>query len=382
MPTPALPTVLRELLSLPTAAFVEHAVLDYVRRFCAALPGVTLTSDRWGNLLARYRCDPPARTPLVFTAHTDHPGFCALQMAGPRRLRAAFRGWVEPEYFVGTKVRFWSGDRWVRGRVAKVAKAAKVYRMIGRTARPEEVLIDVASAVAPNSPGMWDLPDPVLKRGLVHARGCDDIAGCAAMCALLERLSRRRAAAEVYCLFTRAEEVGFIGAIGAAREGTVPRELPIIAIETSKELPSARIGDGPILRVGDKSSVFTPELTAFCARVAADLAERRKGFRYQRKLMDGGTCESTAYCVYGYAATGMCVALGNYHNMDTRRKKIAAEFISLADWTGMVDWFEALVLDETGFGAESGALRRTIDERFEKYRPLLEAAPGAEPDRA
>lgn len=367
-----MPKTLRDLLALPTAPFVETAVLDYVKAACKALPGVKLTRDRWGNLLARYRHQPRKTSPLVFTAHTDHPGFAALEMTDRKTLRAAFRGWVEPEYFVGTRVRFWSGGRWITGRIAEITRTARLYRMIGRTARPEEVAVAVASPVAAGSPGMWDLPEPKLdRRGLVHARGCDDIAGCGAMLALLERLAKKRASADVYCLFTRAEEVGFVGAIGAAKIGTIPRKLPIIAIETSKTLPSARIGDGPILRVGDKSSIFTPEVTAFCNRVAIEVAERRKSFRYQRKLMDGGTCESTAYYAYGYAATGMCVALGNYHNMDAERKKIASEYISLADWTGMVDWFEALVLDKTGYSGDSGALRQNLDKRFADYEALL-----------
>jgi endoglucanase len=366
-----LPAILAELLALPTAAFVETHVLRCIEHHCRRLAGVTLRYDRHGNLLARYRHRPRAVPSLAFTAHTDHPGFCALRMRDRSTLLAAFRGWVEPEYFVRTLVRFWSGGRWVRGRVQEITRVARLYRMIGRTARPEEVAVRISSPVEPGCPGMWDLPDPALRNGKVYARGCDDIAGCAAMVALLQRLSRRRARADVYCLFTRAEEVGFVGAIGAARTGTLPRRTPIIAIECSKALPSARIGDGPILRVGDKSSVFTPAVTAFCDRVAKDLLERDGAFAYQRKLMDGGTCESTAYVAYGYAATGICVALGNYHNMDVDRGRIASEYISLADWNRMVDFFEALVLDERGYGGEDRALRAGLDKRFAHYRTLL-----------
>ncbi len=367
----AIPRILQELLTLPTAPFVEAAVLDAVKMRCAKFNNVRASTYRHGNLLVRYRNNPRKVTPLVFTAHTDHPGFAALSMDGRKRLRAAFRGWVEPEYFNKAGVRFWSGGRWIKGRVSEILKTAKLYRMIGRTARPEEVAIAIDEPVAPGSPGMWDLPDPYEKGGCVHARGCDDIAGCAAMLALLERLSRKKARADVYCLFTRAEEVGFVGAIGAARDGTIPRKPPIVAIETSKALPSARIGDGPILRVGDKSSVFTPEVTAFCHRVGMDLSEKRKAFKYQRKLMDGGTCESTAYYAYGYAATGMCVALGNYHNMNTETKKIDCEYISLEDWLGMVDWFEALVLDERGYKGGDDEIRSGLEKRFSEWRKLL-----------
>jgi endoglucanase len=373
-----MPRLLRELLALPTAPFLEGEVLSYLETFCRRLPGVVLSRDPCGNLLARYRKGSPATGPVAFTAHMDHPGFAALEMRAGRKLRAAFRGWVEPEYFPDAPVRFWTGQKWIRGTVLEVTRTAKLPRASGRKARPEEVLITVEQAVAPDSPGMWDLPEPELRRGCVYARACDDLAGCAALAALLVRLARAQAEADVYCLFTRAEEVGFVGAIGAARAGTIPKDVPVVAIETSKALPHAPVGEGPILRVGDRVSVFSSGATAFCQRVAAGLAERKRNFAFQRRLMDGGTCESTAYSVYGYETTGICVALGNYHNMDTRRRRIASEYVSLRDWMRMVDWFEALARDQRGVAAERASLRAGIDERFENYLPLLaKIAPAA-----
>lgn len=373
----ALPRVLREMLALPTAAFVETAVLDYVCGMCGKMSHTDLSEDGHGNLLVRYRRQPPRKTrPLVFSAHTDHPGFVAHEMLDRRTLRAEFRGGVYVEYFDGAGVRFWSDGRWVRGRVLEVTRTKDVYRLIQKMRMPEEAIVRVAYAVSPGAPGMWDLPDPSLKGGKVYARGCDDIVGCAAMLALLERLVTKKVRAEVYCLFTRAEEVGFIGAIGAARDGTIPRGLPIVAIEASSARAGAGIGDGPVLRVGDKASIFTPGLTAFCGRVATELARRRKSFRFQRKLMDGGTCESTAYAVYGYDVTGICLALGNYHNMDTDKRRIALEYVSLNDWKRMVDWFEALVMDPAGYdGSAAGdALRRDFEKRFKDWQPVLHAA--------
>jgi endoglucanase len=228
---------------------------------------------------------------------------------------------------------------------------------------------------------MWHLPEPYERAGNVYARDCDDIAGCAAMLELLARLSRKRARAEIYCLFTRAEEVGFIGAIGAAKARTMPKKLPIIAIETSSALPNAPIGAGPILRVGDRMSVFEPSVTAFCDRVAQKLAKRRKRFQFQRKLMDGGSCESTAYVAYGYLATGICLALGNYHNMDKAKQKIACEYVSLNDYRLMVDWFEALALDETGYRRDDSTIRDNLEKSFARWLPLLEESGSPKPKR-
>jgi len=370
----AIPKTLKDLLTLPTAPFAEGAVLRYLARACARLADVDVAFDAHGNLLVRYRRRPRrGRVALALVAHTDHPGFVVRERIDRRTVRAEFRGGVRPEYFPGAGVRFWTAAGWVRGRVAALAEARQVADVAGAMWRPEDVRIHVPEPVAAGDLGMWDLPDPELRDGRVYARGCDDIAGAAALLQMLQNLSRRRTAGEIYVLFTRAEEVGFVGALGAVRAGTLPKSLPVVSIETSSALPGVTPGAGPILRVGDRAAVFHPGLTAYLDRVARDLAQRQKTFAYQRKLMDGGTCEAAPFLAYGYVAGGICVALGNYHNMDTRRRKIGPEYISLADWRRMVQWFEALAGDERGYeeAADVGLLRPRMEERWTTYAELL-----------
>lgn len=367
----SLPRLLRDFLTAPTAPFREDAVLELIRARCVKLAGVKVSADRYGNLVAHYRHKPPKTTPLVFAAHTDHPGFVAQEMLDAKHVRAEFRGGVHDDYFVGSKVRFFTDEGLVKGTITELHSTKPTKRRpIVRA--PKMADIKVPREIAPETIGMWDLPDPELKGDLLHARDCDDITAVAAIVALLERLSKKQAKAEVYGLFTRAEEVGFVGAIGASKIGTIPRKLPIIAIENSNAMAGAEIGGGPIVRVGDRLSVFTPELTQFCQRVAEDLTHRRKNFAFQRKLMDGGACESTAYVAYGYAATGICLALGNYHNMDQKRGKIASEYISLSDWKRMLDWFEALVMDKQGYGHEQQNLYERLEKRFGHFLAQLE----------
>ena len=105
----------------------------------------------------------------------------------------------------------------------------------------------------------------------------------------------------------------------------------VVGVECSQAIAGVTLGAGPILRVGDKATVFTPAATAYCQVVAEQLAAQDKSFTFQRKLMDGGTCESTAYCHYGYNATGICLPLGNYHNMDEARGRLGPEFLDVRD---------------------------------------------------
>ncbi len=365
-----LPKPLADVLALPTAPFCEAAVLTYLEDACRDLPGVKLRHDRYGNLLAHYRHQPRKITPLAFVAHTDHPGFVAEAMVRKNVLRAAFRGGVKVEYFADSRVRFLVDDQWTRGRVLRLSKVDPP-RVPGGNPVPKEAHIEVRRDVPPGCLGMWDLPKPSLRKDRVQARVCDDLAGVAAALTLLQRLSRKRAGGEVYVLFTRAEEVGFVGAVGAIQAGTLPKRVAVVSIETSSALPNAPIGAGPILRVGDRGTMYTPRLAAFTTRVAQELAKRKKAFQYQRKLMDGGMCEASAFGSYGFDVTGICLALGNYHNMNTRRQRIGSEYVGLRDYENMVDLFEALVLDKQGPGVADGQLRQRIDKLFAESKALL-----------
>lgn len=362
--------ILLEMLSLPTAPFAEHRVIEYIERFCAKRANLTLKPDEAGNMLIRVRKgNRRVARPVCITAHLDHPGFVADRMISKQRLRANWRGGVSKEYFVGSRVRFHVGDAKVRGCVRSV-KSAKAD---GRE-RVVSAIIDTSADVPPELIGMWDLPAPKIRGSRIHAGPCDDLSGAAAMLCAMDRLARGAKSCDAYFLFTRAEEVGFVGAIASVRLKTIPRQSYVVAMETSSELPYARMGDGPILRVGDRATTFTSAATAHCNRVAQDLTAADRGFRFQRKLMDGGMCESTAYCELGHDATGLCLALGNYHNMDIKRKRIAPEFIDLTDFHNVVKWFVELGRTRVAYTGRDDALRKRLRGIERKTSSLLRAS--------
>ena len=359
--------ILEDVLSIPTAPFAEHMVIDYVERFCAGRKNLILQHDGAGNILVRVRRGKGrvARPPCI-TAHLDHPGFVADRMISKGRLRAHWRGGVAPEYFVGAGVRFFVDREWIKGRVRSIKTS-----MDSRRKRVETATIDLPREVPPGSVGMWDFPDPIVRGTRIYARGCDDLAGVAAILCCIDKLLRARYACDAYFLFTRAEEVGFIGAMAAVRAGTIPKKCYVVVMETSSELPHAQMGDGPILRVGDRATTFTSPVTAHCREVADDLARGNKSFKYQRKLMDGGTCESSAFCTLGYETTGLCIALGNYHNVNVKRKRLGPEYIDLHDFDNCVKWFVALARNSRLYTGRDDSLRARLNKLSRTYNPLL-----------
>jgi endoglucanase len=162
----------------------------------------------------------------------------------------------------------------------------------------------------------------------------------------MEEIIASSAPAHVTALLTRAEEAGFIGALSASVHESLPTDGLIVAIEASKAHASARLGEGVIVRVGDRARMFDPSLTAHVAAIAQKLAARDKAFRFSRQLMSGGTCESTAYAMFGYRATGLCLALGNYHNQG-QVDKVAPEQIDARDFECLVKLLAALPADDS-----------------------------------
>lgn len=377
---------LRHILDLPTAPFAERQVIAYIREFVAARPALRMGTDPYGNLLVKYT---PARRrkkkggrPILFSAHMDHPGFRAAGMLDSKHVRAEWRGWVQARYFKDARIRFFVDGQWVPAVIEQVIphpsgkgprRATSSARSVGADSPPMAVIAKAKGVVPAGSLGMWDLPDAVIRNDCIHARGCDDTAGVAAIICTLDAICRRGAPVPCYACFTRAEEVGFAGALAAVSVGTLPRDALVVAVECSRALPSAAIGDGPVLRVGDKASIFTPAVTAYCQVAAEQLAVADRSFRFQRKLMDGGTCESTAYCHYGYDATGICLPLLNYHNMDTQSERIAPEAVGVDDFLNLVNWFIVLagLPAKVKFDGGHPGLTKRLDALLKQHRSLL-----------
>jgi putative aminopeptidase FrvX len=334
---------LLELTGLPTASGREDRVVAWVTAWAKRRRSVRLQSDRYGNLMLK-RVGARSPRPIVLTAHMDHPAFVVVEQPEPAKIVAEFRGGVEDRYIVGTRVRLHlDGGASRLGRVIELNKP-------GKSGEPREasgdkrVLIEFAKPVTakPGDVLTWDLPAPKITKGRLRAPACDDLAGMAAAVSAFEVLLRAKpkpGSADVRVLLTRAEEVGFIGAIGACKSGIIPKAARLLALETSKSFADSPIGGGPIVRVGDRTSSFDPDLTYRVGQVAQRIQELDRGFDWQRKLMTGGTCEASAYQALGFTATCLCLALGNYHNMHEPaggRPRIDSEVISLADYHGLV----------------------------------------------
>lgn len=365
MPSAAI-KLLTELCSIPTAPFKEHFVLNWIDNF-AKQNKIKVTKDSFGNRLLSV--GPASGARLIFVAHADHPGLVANEMIDAKALRATFHGGVLSDFVIGEKVKFFAGKRGeneIRGKISQVTKKAEWGDY------PIEVLVNVKSPVLAGTPGMFDQGAGRVRGGRFYSRVCDDLAGVAAILAAMQQLSRKKLRAPVCTLITRAEEIGFIGAMAAVKSKELLRKTDrLISVECSAEQPYALQGNGVILRVGDRTSIFNSAFTYWINMQCEELAKTDKTFKYQRCLMPGGSCEGTVFDSHGYLAAAACVPLGNYHNMDRANKKIGPEFVDLRDWENEVKLFTRLGEEAHDVDLKFGALKKRLETRYKLFGKLL-----------
>ncbi|MCE7973974.1 MAG: hypothetical protein DYG92_06560 [Leptolyngbya sp. PLA1] len=325
---------LLHLTQLPTAAGREHHVIEWITRWAAQRPLVAVTSDAGG----------------VMDAYFTDASVMLHSAPGPVRARLTGR---QPQ--------------------AAASDLFPIYTAV--TESPHHA--------APGDVAVWDVPPAEVTDGRVHTLACDDLAALAAALAAFDALLRRPPTECVRLLLTRAEEVGFVGAIGACRHSTIPRGARLIALENSRAFADSPLGGGPIVRVGDRLSIFSPGLTAAIAKRAEEHAAANPGWKWQRKLMAGGACEASVFCQAGFEATCVCLPLGNYHNMgdldavqagtNATPPRVAREYIATSDFEGLVDLLIACG-ERLGAGP---SLAERFDKLWEQRRVILGPQPRA-----
>ena len=321
---------LSEISGYPTASFYEARVAAHIMGELERL-GLPYQKDDYGNIIATYEgANSPAK-PLAIIAHMDHPGFEVLDATHGRLL-----GEVRKEYFEqSVKVRVFPAA----GHSLLITHQGILGRIVGVEGSGDADLLfqlELESASPKNAFGVWDLPSFELRGDLAYMWAIDDVVGCAAILLALEEMVERKSPCRCLGVFTRAEEVGFIGAAALAGEKTIPHDAIVVSLETSKALPGAEIGGGPVIRVGDFERTFDDAAEAVLRAARESLKKENPEVKVQRQLMSGGRCEAGVFMLEGYHTTAVALPLGNYHNMG-EDMTIQPEYIHLDDLATSVE---------------------------------------------
>lgn len=350
----------RHLTSVPTAPFRETAVskkaLEWVGEH---LKGAEVRKVR-GGWIVSYKGAGEGPS-LCLAAHLDHPAFDVLS-SDAKGAKARLRGGLPPHLLPGAAVEAFPAvpkDNVPLGRGTLGPKPAK-----------DDAPWTVTWTEAPKKkPDFLVLALPACETadGWLVSRSVDDLLGCATSLEAMRLLIREKAKTNLTVLLNRAEEVGFVGALDMARSGVLSPFDTYLSIESSRELPGSEPGKGPTVRLGDKATLFDPNVTALLDDAAEAL--RKRGTPVQRLRLTGGTCEATGYLAFGFEAGGVAVPLVNYHN-GWGADAVAPEKVRLADVKGAV---RLLVETARLFGSKTlrGALRARLEKRHDGERRRL-----------
>ncbi len=339
---------LKQLSAPATAPYDEVDTRDALHGWLKRLR-LPYEVDPFGNTLVRVRHGHP-RKQIAFVAHLDHPAFRVESVEGSR-VTCRAEGGLPTVGLRGAKLWFpKTGDRGIKGKV----ESAQLVDVKGRAQIKSAVIRIPAKGLRPE-PGDFAIFDiPALRRAgnRLKMRVADDLAGCTAIVAALSTLSKHGKPVDAWGVFTRAEEVGFHGAIALAIDGRLPRDMSVISVECSQAYGDIVVGKGPVVRLGDRSGPFDPRASSLLTGAAHELGKK---LTHQKALMTGGTCEATAFGAFGYPVAGIALPLAAYHNQGPRG--VVPEEIDLRDLEGAVKLITAAAL-RAGAGIEDIALLR------------------------
>jgi len=334
--------ILKELAACPSAPLYENIPARYIRRKIQSL-GLDCRYDHYGNLIVRYKNLPRKKKkghcPIAFVSHMDHPGFELIPSTGKNLLARSLGGVPLASMKKKTPVFVFTPDGERLPGTIHPIKNSYLSKKHGKIVKV--ILKSSPSSIKPPLPLTFDLPDFSQDGDTIRMRSADDLGGCAIILAALERMIQQKIRTDLFAVFTRAEEIGLYGACLMGQSSILPKNTQIVSIECSSLVPGVSMGDGPIIRTGDRASTFDFEAEQTLSRAVDRIKKSRPGFRCQRHLMSAGVCEATAFAAFGYKVTGLALPLGNWHNATTNlydpNGRVDSEFISESDYLSSID---------------------------------------------
>lgn len=309
---------------------------------------IGLTSAKEYRELLRDRQGEPVR---ILAAHMDHPGFHGVKWLPNNCLQVKWFGGSPVKHLNGARV--WLAD--TNGALGHGRIRSPKLHKSKRYLLSAEIQLDnktlVKESTASDIFGGFAFRKPVWQSGKrLYTKAADDLVGVFAIIetAIATFRNREKIAPPFIGLLTRAEEVGFVGAIGHFElEWLTKAKRPyvFVSLEASRTLPGAVLGKGPVVRLGDRRTVYESSYL----KILTDLAKRVLPGKHQLRIMDGGACEAAAATVWNIPAIGVTLPLANYHNQGfeggqdcSHPEGPAPEYVHMDDIDGLLKLCRAL----------------------------------------
>lgn len=372
------------LLSTPTAPFREKLVRDLIEKRLSQY-NIPYFLDHDGNILVGADNEKKyiqelkkhsSREIPLFIAHMDHPGFHGKKWRSPFELEFTWHGGAPVEDLIGARMWCTTNEgKVIHGEMTE-AELIPSGKSISHGCIRFEVK-DLTKFKPSLIYGGFGFRAPYWEEnGIAYSKAADDLVGCFVILELARLFAKKRPF-PFFGLLSRAEEVGFVGTLAHFARGYMKnrkRNVLVVSLETSRTFPGADIGKGPVIRLGDRFTIFDAAYTHSISK----LAEKVLPGEFQRRIMDGGTCEATAATVHDIPSIGFSVPLGNYHNQNFQNgpdaralNGPAPEFVHKNDVERLARIGHALIVKGVARKDAWQWKRNDLARNLKKYQKLL-----------
>ena len=250
-----------------------------------------------------------------------------------RFLRFSNVGGINPFVILGQRVVFENGTVgvvWYEENIGDI-KSIKL----------EKMYIDIAAKSQADAERLVSVGDmavfesgTILQNGRIISKSMDDRIGCAILVQIA--LNQPRTENEIYYVFTAQEEVGLRGARTAAY-GIMPDMALAVDVTTTGDTPeckpmSVRIGDGPAIKIKDRSVIAHPQIKDRLIKCAE---EHNIPHQFEILVQGGTDAGSIHTTAGGIPSGGVAIPTRNVHN--------SAEIVDMKDVENAVKLIEAFI---------------------------------------
>ncbi len=312
--------LIRDLSLIPTATFYEDLIQQRVMEELASIP-VEAQTDEFGDIIALYNGDPSLTdaTNIALVVHSDHPAFHLTELANGKLL-ANMMGGLNKDLAIGSTLDLHVSP--TEGGIFQTKGNITEEVDIGAGNPSRRFLVEVDGSSKGLTFGTLALGPMSIDNQVIRASVLDDFAGIAMVIEAQRQIAQEGIPINVYTVFHRAEEVGFIGAYGVASKNPFPKSTFVFSVETSSIIAKrnrtdkesqiiAKLGEGIIIREGD---AMTPGYDSETIHLMRAAGLEMGSSKVQKQRMYGGSCEASLYYAMGYRAAGLCLPLFAWHN--------------------------------------------------------------------
>jgi tetrahedral aminopeptidase len=256
--------------------FILNEVKDYVDEYFV---------DPVGNLIVKKKGNDSSYPSLAIAAHTDEVGFIVKKIELNGLIRFEKLGGLDDRVLQSLPVFIRSDKGRIDGVIGTLAMHYVKWDDPKRITNHRDMYIDVGARSAEDAlemgirvgqPGSYGVELKRMGSNRVVGKALDDRAGCALLIRLLQNLNETSAKhGDIYGAFTVQEEVGLRGAsvVSAAVQPDFALALDTTPTSDTYDVimtGTRALGDGPCIKIVDKSLIAHPLVTKHLEKVAIE----------------------------------------------------------------------------------------------------------------